>query len=228
MNEFRPAAGSAAPRVRIPSLFEIFFGKLASWIRQLAQWRKQGLLKRALQARRRHAVRLETLEPRLLLSTDIAYASGILDPALNLALSFTEDGGSDVVRLTNLDDGTFTEHALDADNVINVNITGGQLQDTLIIDFGFAGTLDSPTRPQLNVVFDGIDEALPSDLTAINDLLRIQNSGGMFTLAGLDINSTEAVEIAGDVTVEGLLDIAVVATDAAQYATDLGALGVPV
>ena len=41
--------------VRIPSLFEIFFGKLANWFRKLAQWRKQGLLKKALQAVRRHA-----------------------------------------------------------------------------------------------------------------------------------------------------------------------------
>ena len=53
---------------RIPSLFEIFWGKLANWFRLLAKWRKQGLLREALQeARRRRALRLEALEPRVLL-----------------------------------------------------------------------------------------------------------------------------------------------------------------
>src|SRR5258706_6267435 len=56
---------------RIPSLFEIFFGRLAKWIRQLATWRKQGLLKRALQERHRRTMRMEVLEPRLLLSADL-------------------------------------------------------------------------------------------------------------------------------------------------------------
>ncbi len=58
--------------VRIPTLFEIFFGKLANWFRQLAQWRKQGLLKRALEAaKRRRTLRMEQLEPRILLSADL-------------------------------------------------------------------------------------------------------------------------------------------------------------
>src|SRR2546425_1735381 len=137
-------AGSSSREynVRIPSLFEIFWGKLANWFRLLAKWRKQGLLKKALEAaRRRRAMRLETLEPRVLLSADIAYGalSGNLDPALDLTLRFAEDSsGNDVVQLINNDDGsTIDQQAMTADHVINVNIAGGQLQDKLLIDFGF-------------------------------------------------------------------------------------------
>ena len=71
MSADTPASVHPSYPVRIPSLFEIFFGKLANWFRRLAQWRKQGLLKKGLEAaRRRRAMRLETLEPRVLLSAD--------------------------------------------------------------------------------------------------------------------------------------------------------------
>jgi len=66
---------------------------------------KQGLLKKALEAaRRRRAMRLEALEPRVLLSADIAYSSGLLDPALDLTLKFAENAGTDVIQLINNDD----------------------------------------------------------------------------------------------------------------------------
>ncbi len=209
-------------QVRIPSLFEIFWGKLANWFRLLAKWRKQGLLKKALEAaRRKRAMRLETLEPRVLLSADIAYSTGFTDPALDLTLRFAESAGADVVQLINNDDDSvISEQKMPVDHVINVNITGGQLQDKLLIDFGFAGTQDGGPKPTLNVTFDGADEVLPADLSPIAaDLLKIQNSGGMFTLAGLNIDSTEAVQIDGNLTVEGNLDIAVAGVDAAQYAS---------
>jgi len=199
---------------RIPSLFEIFWSKLANWFRLLAKWRKQGLLRKALQeARRRRALRLEALEPRVLLSADIAYSAGLTDPALDLTLKFMEDsGGNDIIRLINNDDGsTLQECAMPVDHVIQIDIDGGQLQDKLLIDFGFTGAQDSGDRPILNIDFDGGDEVLPADLSPIGaDYLRILNSGGMYTLAGLDINSTEAVQIQGSVTVEGNLDIAVI------------------
>src|SRR6266850_2616155 len=219
-------AGSSSREynVRIPSLFEIFWGKLANWFRLLAKWRKQGILKKALEAaRRRRAMRLEALEPRVLLSADIAYSSGLLDPALDLTLKFAENAGTDVIQLINNDDDSvISEQVMPGDHVINVNIHGGQLQDTLIIDFGFTGTQDGPTKPTLNVTFDGADEVLPTDLLPIHDLLKIQNSEStLFTLAGLDIHSTEAVEIAGSLTVEGNLDIAVAGVDVAQYASAL-------
>src|SRR5437773_336148 len=199
-------AGSSSREydVRIPSLFEIFWGKLANWFRLLAKWRKQGLLKKALEAaRRRRAMRLETLEPRVLLSTDISGAAALLHGA-DFTLAFVDGSTGDAVRLIDHNDGdSFTDYAIDSDHVINVNIGGGQLQDKLLIDFGFTGTQDSGDKPTLNVTFNGADEVLPADLSPIDaDLLKIQNSGGMFTLAGLDIHSTEAVEIAGNLTVE--------------------------
>ena len=46
-----------------------------------------------------------------------------------------------------------------------MDIDGGQLQDKLMIDFGFAGTQDSGDHPVLNINFDGKDEVLPADLT---------------------------------------------------------------
>ena len=169
----------------------------------------------------RRKLLFEALEPRLLLSADITYSSGVTDPALDLTLKFSENAGADVVQLINNDGGTVIDQkAMPADHVINVNITGGQFQDTLIIDFGFAGAQDGGPKPTLNVTFDGGDELLPTDLSPIAaDLLKIQNSGGMFTLAGLDIHSTEATQIVGSVTVEGNLDIAVMGVDAAQYAS---------
>jgi hypothetical protein len=78
MTPLRSQDAGATSRVRIPSLFEIFFGRLANWIRRLAQWRKQGLLKKAMQTRRQRAMRVETLEPRLLLSAD-TYTYGMAD-----------------------------------------------------------------------------------------------------------------------------------------------------
>ena len=68
-------------------LFDIFWGKLASRIRQRARLRKQGLLRKPSPGRRRQTFRLEPLEPRLLLSADFVYASdaGSLDATLKLA-----------------------------------------------------------------------------------------------------------------------------------------------
>jgi len=208
--------------VRIPSLYEIFFSKLANWFRLLAKWRKLGWLKKALEAQRRRPMRLETLEPRVLLSADISYSAGFLDPALNLTLRFNESAGADVLELYNNDTSTVIDsHTIGSDTLLEVEITGGELEDTLIIDLSFAGTLDDADpgdRPALKVTFDGGDETLPADLNPLYnpDELRIVG-GGEFTLAGLDIDSTETVEVAGDVTVFGDLSIAVAAVDAAQY-----------
>src|SRR5262245_32412394 len=82
--------------VRIPSLFEIFFGKLANWIRQLAIWRKLGLLRKAMQEqRRRRTLRLEALEPRVLLSADLTYGA------------LTDTGHHDLSLVADTTGGTF-------------------------------------------------------------------------------------------------------------------------
>src|SRR5207247_4658630 len=73
-------------------------------------------------------------------------------------------------------------------------------------------------RPSLHISFDGADEILPTDLLSIDDVLRVQTTGGTpFTLSALDINSTESVEINGNITVAGDMSVDVTSTDAAQY-----------
>ena len=97
------ASGESRYNVRIPSLFEIFFGRLANWFRQLKEWRKQGLLRKALKAlQRRRAMRLETLEPRVLLSADpvAALDLGHIDDGLAIdhtSVLDTNDAGPDDV-----------------------------------------------------------------------------------------------------------------------------------
>ena len=94
-------AASREYKVRIPSLFEIFFGKLANWFRQLAQWRKQGLLRKALEAaRRRRIMRMEQLEPRLLLSADLIYGSELADATVtDITLRAEESSGDLFLKL---------------------------------------------------------------------------------------------------------------------------------
>ena len=116
-----PPTAASRYNVRIPSLFEIFFGKLANWFRQLKQWRKQGLLKKALQAaRRRRAMRLEALEPRLLLSAD---------PIAALDFAHVDDGNSfDHTVVLDTQDATESDSALPADapagEVAELDLTG--------------------------------------------------------------------------------------------------------
>src|SRR6266850_3119743 len=223
-------AGSSSREynVRIPSLFEIFWGKLANWFRLLAKWRKQGLLKKALEAaRRRRAMRLEALEPRVLLSADISYSAPLLT-ALDLTLRFNENGsGDDVLELVNNADGSVIDsHPVAGDSLLEVNINGGQLEDKLVIDLSFLDgkqAQDAGSPPALKVNFDGKDEsALPDVLSVFNDKLTIASPAHdidhVYTLAGLDIQSTNAVvEVSGSVKVLGDMSIAVVGTDSGQY-----------
>jgi len=194
VSEETSTAASREYRVRIPSLLEIFWSKLANWFRLLVKWRKQGILRKALQqARQRRGLRLETLEPRVLLSADLTYGSlAGLEP-LDLTLKFTEDSsGNDIVQLINnhLPSGldVVAEHKVSDDPVIDVHITGTNLPlaDKLLIDFGFNGhTQDSGDKPTITVHYDGGDEIVPADLSPLPaDVLRIENSGGMYTLPG--------------------------------------------
>jgi hypothetical protein len=82
-------------------------------MRQLAKWRKQGLLRRALQERQRRIMRLEVLEPRLLLSADLTAGAGW---DTNLTLTATD------ATHVQLSDGTFTDtHALTGDGVVTIS-----------------------------------------------------------------------------------------------------------
>src|SRR5215210_1857449 len=120
-------AGESRYNVRIPSLFEIFFGKFANWFRQLNQWRKQGLLKKALQAaRRRRAMRLETLEPRVLLSADAlgALDLGQHDSFDDIALLYPLDGNIDQAPYSPAEDAS----VLTAADVGSVDLSMSDVQ----------------------------------------------------------------------------------------------------
>ncbi|HYR36750.1 MAG TPA: LEPR-XLL domain-containing protein, partial [Burkholderiales bacterium] len=153
---------------------------------------------------------------------DIEYTIGT---GANLLLRFAEQtGGADVLQLVNNDDASVIQtYVIGSDTVLAVNIhpvvlVGGQFEDTLTIDLGFSGTPDAGPARSLHITFDGGDEILPNDLTTVDDVLRVRTTGGTpYTLSALDINSTEAVEINGNITVAGEMSVDVTATDAAQY-----------
>ena len=125
---------------RIPSLFEIFFGRLANWIRQLVKWRKQGLLKRALQERQRRTMRMEVLEPRLLLSADLNYI-GVAPTGTDLTLVATSNTQLEL-RLTS-NASMVASGTLGSDGVVNILRSNGSTDaalqaaaaDTLRLDF---------------------------------------------------------------------------------------------
>ena len=148
----------------------------------------------------------------------------------NLTLRFVEDGlGQDVLQLYDNDAASVVaDYLIGDDTVLAVKIhpsidlgtlsVGGQFEDTLTLDLGFTGTPDAGARPSLHITFDGADEILPDDLTSVNDRLIVQTTGGTpFTLGALDIQSTEAVEVNGNISVLGEMSIDVAASDAAQY-----------
>lgn len=147
-------------RFGIPTLSEIFWGKLANGSRRLAEWRKKGVLGEAFQEHRRRAMRLEALEPRLLLSADVSYAaaSGV---ALDAALRIADVDGTQMLQL--VDSGTYTvlgERSIDQD--IDFTVRGNDLSDRLALDFN-GGNI----AHQIRVLFDGgaggVDELIGPD-----------------------------------------------------------------
>ena len=123
---------------RAPSLFEIFFGPFANWIRRRSQSRRTARARNVAHANRPRAARFESLEPRLLLSADLSYSAGA--GVLDATLRFVDDEGP---QLQLIDRETFAELAstsLSGGDPVSVSITGGTGEDRLFIDFsGFDG-----------------------------------------------------------------------------------------
>jgi hypothetical protein len=176
--ENQASSAAAAYNVRIPSLFEIFFGKLANWIRQLAIWRKLGLLRKAMQARRQRSIRLETLEPRVLLSADLTYGAlvdtGDHDYTLRATggdtLAIVDTGTSAVIESITLD-------ANDHDDRVEINIKrfsdvhGALNADTLRIDVESLELLDAFVTANgglLQLNFDGGSELFEDDQVSLD------------------------------------------------------------
>jgi hypothetical protein len=85
------------PEVSTPTLSEIFFGKLGQRFRGLARARKCGLLNKEASGRAAPAQRLETLEPRLLLSAD-TIVPGLTDALQDGLAGNPDDGFGDVLQ----------------------------------------------------------------------------------------------------------------------------------
>jgi len=181
---------SARTSVRIPSLYEIFCSKLANGFRQLAKWRKEGLLPKAARARRRQSLRLETLEPRVLLSADISYAAAS-GAALDAALRIADVDGTQMLQLVdNVSSAVLGQEALDED--INVTVNGGDLNDSLIIDFNSAAA-----GHQINVSYDG---------GAGDDTLRGPTDNTVWTITGANEGSAGTVSFSGVENLKGAAD----------------------
>ena len=175
-------------RIRIPSLFEIFFGKLANWFRQLAKWRKQGLLRKALAAlKRRRTLRMEQLEPRLLLSADLTYSS--LDT--DLTLRAVQDGSDYYFKLFDSTDTEIESIVIDdaGDLDLNIQRSGSDpiLEKPLADIFGDSLDLDLDT-------FDVLDSLFSSGLFSGSDgVLKIRFEGG----AGGPLLLDDTLELTG-------------------------------
>ena len=204
---------------RIPSLFEIFFGRLARWIRQIAAWRKQGLLKKALQAKRRtNALRMEQLEPRVLLSADITYGANPADLGVgDVTLVAEESGGNYAIKLydsLNLSNevGSYDLEASDLEGgnlEIDVSRFGGDIvnaiaHDRLRIDMDSLAQLDGFINDGgvLKINFKGGAENL---LTGGDRMDLESDAISSYSLPfGLHIVSTSDIIAGfGDITVDG-------------------------
>src|SRR5262245_3482766 len=84
--------------VAVPSLFDIFWGKLANSRRRIAEWRRKGLLGKGLRQQYSRAMRFEQLEPRLLLSADLTHVAPIGE-AIDATLRVDDVAGAPVLRL---------------------------------------------------------------------------------------------------------------------------------
>ena len=62
MTRFDPSADTRSARGVVPSLFQIFWGSLASRVRRIGEWRRQHMLGKRDVDRRRRSLRFEALE----------------------------------------------------------------------------------------------------------------------------------------------------------------------
>src|SRR5258708_10938041 len=182
---------------RIPSLFELFFGRLANWIRQVGKGGKEGVLKRGLQERKRGIMRLEALEPRLLLSADLHAG---FDWGNTLTVVATNSGN---VQLSDGGGGHTTGPiAMTGDGVIKIlrDTTGDINGDTVQLDLASLDDLILGGATVLDVKFTGGRQTLAQDQVQLqgtgnfgydfkveSDAAIQVNGGALLTATGPDI-----------------------------------------
>ncbi|MEO8751246.1 MAG: LEPR-XLL domain-containing protein, partial [Casimicrobiaceae bacterium] len=184
----------------MPSLREIFFlGRLARWFRLLADWRKQGRLRRELLARRRDRPIMETLEPRVMLSADAYAAVGA--GAHDLAVKIVDvDGTTPTLQV--LDNGTVKiSHVLSAGDPYDLTINGSSGNDTLKIDFGFDRAATAAEQAVLSIKFTGGDGDDKVEVGSASATTYAPNS--------LSVISDEAMSVTGNLTTASNLHLEV-------------------
>src|SRR5581483_12436645 len=152
MNNQTAGSANRNHSVRVPSLFDIFRGKIANGYRRIAQWRREGLLTKG-RARRTHyrrIVRLETIEPRLLLSADLIHTAE-MGVAINATVKVADVDGAPEVQLVDNPSSTVLA-AVPLDQDVNVTVAGNNMSDVLTIGFNRASV-----PHQIHVAFDGGD-----------------------------------------------------------------------
>ncbi|MEX0958007.1 MAG: LEPR-XLL domain-containing protein [Burkholderiales bacterium] len=175
----KKSAESQRAAARMPSLFEIFFGPLANWIRRRSQSRKTSRSRQWAPAARRTAARFEALEPRILLSADLSYmaGAGVLDATLRIV----DDGGPTLQLVDTLTDAELARATLSGKSGFEASITGGAGDDTLQIDFGLAESFAD--------LFDTSDLRLSFDGGGGNDTLISDTEHGAWRIDGADAGS---------------------------------------
>jgi hypothetical protein len=131
----------------VPTLYQLFWSPLANGMRRLARWRKRGQIGRKF-AQVRRSMRFEPLEPRLLLSADLTYATAT-GAALDATLQVAQAGDTQEVQLVDNASGTVLQSAA-LDHDLSVSILGADQNDALTVDFD-----PSALEYKVSVQFDG-------------------------------------------------------------------------
>ena len=204
MNSLKPSRVAEIIR-SMPGLFEIFFGRLAKWIRLLARWHKEGRLRRELLARRTRFHR-ETLEPRLMLSADVyAAVTG------NLVVHVLDAGGT-TPTLEVLDNGASAlTHVRTAGDPYSLTFKGTTGYDTLQVDFGFDRAATAAEQAAISISFSGRGGSDKLDVGSPAATLYVPQS--------LTISSDQAMIVSGNLTVANDVHLEV------DTASDGGMLG---
>ncbi|MDH5351504.1 MAG: LEPR-XLL domain-containing protein, partial [Betaproteobacteria bacterium] len=148
----------------------------------MAEWRKRGEFSRSRRARQRRAMRLETLEPRLLLSADVA---GTLDiPGETDRYTFSLDRDTQLYF-----------DALSADPSISWSLSGPRGAEVSGRGFAFSDSAGIGENPVLDL--------RAGDYTLTVD--GLQEATGAYAFRLLDVQA-EAVGITPGVVVAGTLD----------------------
>ena len=201
---------SGSMDLRTPTLFDLFFGNLAAWVRKRALLRKQP-------KPRSRALRFESLEPRLLLSADLSYSAGA--GALDATLRIIDDAGPVLQLVDNATHSELARTTLSVGGPIDVAVNGGTSDDVLTIDLGLANTFADLFNPSdLSIVFDGgagIDALIADaahnqwqitgiDAGNVSGLLTIDFSGVENLTGAVDNEDTFVLRAGGDVN--GILE----------------------